>query len=169
MWQMVCQKCQVVATRLLQGHCCSILLKKLLMGFLGCTNVAWVLSHNTPSSQAALHCAQAPAVSLAEHSEALREELGSGMDRPQLSTDVLGCQRKNASRQYKRAVTRFGMELNLGFSSNTLLHMLSSNRLFCSRMYALSWVHFCLALASLNERWPNDQPTKENSNIQSRV
>ena len=63
------------------------------------------------------HHAKAPAVSLAEHTEALREDLRLHADMPvQLSTTgVLGTSKKNAARQYKRAVSRFGFALNLGF------------------------------------------------------
>jgi len=56
-------------------------------------------------------------VCLAEHTEALREDLRLHADVPvQLSTTgVLGTSKKNAARQYKRAVSRFGFALNLGF------------------------------------------------------
>ena len=58
--------------------------------------------------------AKAPAVSLAEHADALREETADAAEPPQLSTTgVLGCKRKHASRQYKRAVNRFGFALTL--------------------------------------------------------
>ena len=57
---------------------------------------------------------EATAKSLAEHNLALRQEL---QERPELrhhlSTRVLGCQERNASRQYKRAVRKFGFSLNL--------------------------------------------------------
>ena len=58
--------------------------------------------------------AKAPAVSLAEHADALREETADAAEPPQLSTTgVLGCKRKHASRQYKRAVNRLGFALTL--------------------------------------------------------
>lgn len=60
--------------------------------------------------------AKAPANSLAEHTEALREELQL---QPEIqvslsTTRVLGSNKKNAARQYKRAVHRFGFSLKLG-------------------------------------------------------
>lgn len=53
----------------------------------------------------------APAVSLAEHADALAEEMEG--DAMQLSTKDLGCQRKNASRQYQRAVKANGFALKV--------------------------------------------------------
>ena len=66
---------------------------------------------------------EAPAVSLVEHADAVREELNEAEDFPKLSTSVLGCQRKNASRSYKRIVNRFGYSLKLGFTLAPTLYM----------------------------------------------
>ena len=61
-----------------------------------------------------LFLAEAPAVSLAQHADALQEELEDHEPLPLSTTGVLGCQHKNSSRQYKRVVARFGMALKLG-------------------------------------------------------
>ncbi|CAK9110313.1 unnamed protein product [Durusdinium trenchii] len=50
--------------------------------------------------------AKAPAVSLAQHADALQEELEDHEPLPLSTTGVLGCQHKNSSRQYKRVVAR---------------------------------------------------------------
>ena len=60
--------------------------------------------------------AEAPAVSLAQHTEALREELDDGEVFSSLSTSRLTSQPKNASRQYKRAVARFGLSVKLDYA-----------------------------------------------------
>ena len=66
--------------------------------------------------------AQAPARSLADHHQALAQELA---ERPELamhlSTRGLGCQAKNAARQYHRAVKRHGFALILGSAHQIFL------------------------------------------------
>ena len=81
------------------------------MGLLGLRVASTISAAFLPNSSA-----EAPAVSLAEHSAALQEELEE-TDGPQLSTtNVLGSNRHNAARQYKRTVGRFGFALNLGLA-----------------------------------------------------
>ena len=69
---------------------------------------------NLPMRRPPNPSAEAPAVSLAQHTEALREELDDREVFSKLSTSGLGCQPKNASRQYKRTVKRFGLSVTLG-------------------------------------------------------
>lgn len=71
---------------------------------------------NSPTRRPSNPFPQAPAVSLAQHAEALREELDDREVFSNMSTSGLGCQPKNASRQYKRTVERFGLSVKLGFA-----------------------------------------------------
>ena len=80
------------------------------MGFLACNRAAAIYRI---ASQSPCLFAQAPAVSLAEHADALAEEMEG--DAMQLSTKDLGCQRKNASRQYQRTVKSNGFALTLSW------------------------------------------------------
>ena len=90
------------------------------MGFLACNGAA-PLHTELPPNHPCLF-AQAPAVSLAEHADALAEEMEG--DAMQLSTKDLGCQRKNASRQYQRIVKANGLALMLSWVSKVFTDVL---------------------------------------------
>lgn len=113
------------------------------------TSCAW-LKNTHPTAIAYLFepvWSEAPAVSMARHADALQEEIGDDPDRLQLSTNELGCQEKNASRQYKRTVAKYGFALKLGFAGEStnfcfltfIWLSLSPNTVFLEQ----TWIHRC--------------------------